>query len=296
MKNILRGYFFRLFKTKSFWVEFIILGALGLLAGVIFLLLSFVIDGGNTLTISRLIIVALNGGYWYKIATSPEIPAILILVFVAVRFRQEVTSGSFRDYIVTGHSRGQIYVSLYLGNLVFAAILRLVFAVMMILPITLCRFEGGFDSAESLNKFFLSAGLGLLAQIVYFTFIYSTCVLLNGNGFVAPMNILIFVGTAVIGVFIYMIPLLANMGSDTDLIVGLSKFIAWLPPTQRAMIGSADFASLASPSALSGIYELSSSIPDQTAYNMTSTIVELLLVGGGSFFGGYGIFVNRDLK
>ena len=324
MKTILRSFFYRTFKTKGFWIQFAVMGLIGVICGVIgYVVVNYAYQEylnaigtdyeytymmvGETINRAAVGLIAINGGVLVGSNSVPHPILCVICILICIRFHNEMSSGSMRNYIVSGYSRKQAYRSLFVGFLVYGALLYASFAISMLLPTFLL--PGGFYGLKDLSavgQYLAIAGLSIVIFLAYYAFSFFLNVLLNGNAFAGPLAILIYLVLALISMTPSLIQLLFlnPLGGATEEemnrfreIVG--NILVFTPYGQTAIVASGNLAFVPGDLIGSILGGGGSSSTDETALilkNVLAIVLENGAIGVGSFFLGQHILAKRDLR
>ena len=315
MNSILKSFFYRTFKTKGFWIQFAILGTIGLLIGIGIVIASngFRISYENAddsmaraydyatytvLNFRDMSLIGINGGMLSASASLPHIPLCVITILFSIRFHAEYSSGSMRNYIVSGYSRQQAYRSLFIGFLVYCAALYAAYAFSMVAVLGVGQLYGGFEGAADVGEYLACIGLSFLCYVAYYAFAYFINTALGGRGFAGPLCLLVYFAFAIVAslttTFFALSQLSIYYEADYDeeavknVANALRIILTFFPSGQGAILGSGH---LSTP-ALTGF----NFNEDFTLMNVIVIILENAGIGVGTFFLGQTIIAHRDLK
>ena len=291
MKSLLRSYFYRLFHSAGFYIQMGVLFGLGLIVALIMMAVGYYDDP----MVNKATFAFLGWTGSGVINGLPWIPLTIFAFAGAINYHREVTSGALRNYIVSGHSRTQIYLGLYIGNLTYYLFLQVAtFLGLGTLGIICAAAPGeGFEPGAFATCFILST----FADIALVTFFYALFSVMKGHGFSGPLGVIIYTGLSMAATIVTLV--LASMfrmqNLSADVLKGYLTASVWIYPVLRDTMAAGSLS--AAPSAelvkmLSGGLEP----VDNTAMNLAAGIILPTLLGAGSFVLGLLKFRKDDFK
>lgn len=291
MKSLLRSYFYRQFHSAGFYVQIGILFGLGLLVSLIMMAVGLYNDTSFDKTYFALLGWTGSG----VINGLPWIPLTLFAFAGAINYHREVSSGALRNYIVSGHSRTQIYIGLYIGNLVHYCFLQVAtFLGLGTLGVILAAAPGeGFDPASFATCLILCT----FVDLALVTFFYALFSIMKGHGFSGPLGVIIYTGLSMAATIITLV--LTSMfrmeNLSADFLKGYLTASVWIYPVLRDTLASGSLNTV--PSAqLVAIISGGLEPVDNTVMNLIAGISLPLILGAGSFVLGLFKFRKDDFK
>ena len=315
MNSILKSFFYRTFKTKGFWIQFAILGTIGLLIGIGIVLAAngFRYNYENAedpmvrtayyaeyqvLNFRDMSLIGINGGLLSASASLPHIPLCVITILFSIRFHAEYSSGSMRNYIVSGYSRQQAYRSLFFGFLVYCAALYAAYAFSMVAVLGIGQLYGGFDGAADVGEYFACIGLSFLCYVAYYAFAYFLNTAMGGRGFAGPLCLMIYVVLAIVAALMTTFFALGQLtiyyesNYDEEAVKNVANALrvifSFFPSGHGTILGSGHLSTAA--------FSAFNFTEDFTLPNVIIIILENAGLGIGTFFLGQAIIAHRDLK
>lgn len=206
-QNLFRLYFFRLKRSRLFWITFGIVAGYGLLSGlgrslVNWVMVSQGLNAGNDW--SSLLLNGLTGAGADFGDTS--LPFMFVLwgpivgSFIAIEFR----NGLISQQIAGGATRKEIYDCGYLGGLAFAFILYAVYFLGLV--IGFAPGLGGFSQSVNVGRFLGMIPSILINLIFFYTFIHFIVFMMKGKGPSVVVPFFIILGTMTLYGMLSIIP------------------------------------------------------------------------------------------
>jgi len=317
MNSILKSFFYRTFKTKGFWIQFAILGTIGLLIGLGIVLAAngFRYNYENAketmdrnayyfeyeyqlLNFRDMSLIGINGGILSASASLPHIPLCVITILFSIRFHAEYSSGSMRNYIVSGYSRQQAYRSLFVGFLVYCAALYAAYAFSMVAVLGIGQLYSGFEGALDVGEYFACIGLSFLCYVAYYAFAYFLNTAMGGRGFAGPLCLMIYFVFAIVTSLttaffaLSQSSILYENDYDEEAVKNVANVLriicTFTPSGQSTILGSGHLSTPAFTGFPFG--------EDFTLMNVIVIVIENAGLGVGTFFLGQTILAHRDLK
>ena len=291
MKTLLRSYFYRQFRSAGFYVQVGILFVLGLIVALIMLAVGFYEDPGYDKTYFALLGWTGTG----LINGLPWIPLTLFAFAGAINYHREVTSGALRNYIVSGHSRTQIYLGLYIGNLVYYFCLQIAtFLGLGLLGVIFAKAPGeSFDPGSFAACFLLCT----FVDIALVTFYYVLFSVMKGHGFSGPLGVIIYTGLSVLSTIVTLVLtfMFRQQSLSGDVLKGYLTASVWIYPVLRDTLASGSLHDAPSAQLVTMISGDLGPV-DNTMMNLAAGIVLPTLLGAGSFVLGLIRFRKADFK
>ncbi|MBO6261479.1 MAG: hypothetical protein J6N95_02600 [Bacilli bacterium] len=300
MGRLLKAFFYKLSKDLAFRIILIIGGGLALFETLIFFglqqLLATETDAFKLVSGQSMLMLSFSPAQNFGLA----IP-LYIIIFVCLEF----SHGTIRNKIIAGHSKFQIYTSLYLSGLILAMMLLLSY-------VTLCTvlgtIFGGFDvNGEALFGITSGSKLSLEYILKY--------ILLGLLVYTSLVAVTVFFATLFrsIGPCIPIIFLLIMGGYYLAVIMGTVIQVAEATALSQQMSGDQEAYQVAKDSletfrkignvlkVLNPLYSLSvadnvDGVSTMDTYTFFAGIGSNLIYAAAFFFGGAAIFKKRDIK
>lgn len=213
MKNLLKSDFYKLKKSKAFYILLAVSAAFALV-------MAFALQGGASMArsgdpdIQNIVRMKSNfGGAWFiGQSLSNGIHALIIAIFVSIFVAGEFNYGTMKNIVSKGFNRVQIYFAKFITSAVAAIIMLVAYmAVGCIAGTIMWGFDpNGIASFGNLITLFLDQALLILAYTAVFVFVAMS---LRSNG-------------ASIGVNICVVMLVATLLQAVSLLFGGSVNLA----------------------------------------------------------------------
>lgn len=291
MRSLMKLYVFRLRHSVSSLVEIIISASIGLIYGVIVGIVA--INTKGTLVKGDYIAKMLVGGDILSLNLQYPVITLIIAIFLTTFLSQDFRNGTFRNMIVRGKSRGEIFASYYLCTIAWSHIIYLLYFAAFSLGMLVGL---GNYSAANLNvmNFLTSLGLNQVLHLFYITFIFFLIFALKAGGFSIPCFILVSMGLYIVSIILIAVPQM-NRGMSSSNQEMLYLVNTFLPYGQGQIIGSMNFSLLyGAPSAGSSV--IYTPTRDFSSINLTVIAGLPLITSVGLYFLGRHIFIKRDMK
>lgn len=291
MKSLLRSYFYRQFHSVGFFVQVGIVFALSLIVG--FALLAFGVFADSMDKASAAMLGWTGNGLLNGI---PWLPLTLFAFSGAMNYRTEVTSGALRNYVVSGHSRKQIFLSLYVGSLFNYYILQIaIFLGLGLIGVLSAPMPGeGFDGGSFAFCFLFCT----LSDFAVFTFFYALFSIMKGHGFSGPLGVIIYSALSMVMslISIVLAVQLRQGNLDANTYKGILSASVWIYPVLRDTLAGGNIKALPGGD-LAGIIGGSIGEPvDCSAMNMAAAIILPTALAAGSFIISLIRFNKSDFK
>lgn len=282
MKELFLAYLFKLRHDITFKVTLIIGGGLALVMTLIYFGLSYLLET-NMINGTQMMIASLSPVQNFGLAVP-----INLITFTVMEFNQ----GGIRNKIIGGHSKGQIYTSIFLNGLVFTFFLMIIY---VLLSFGLGNLFGWFfnmshEGAEVIQtsyadyyilKMIILAAL-CYVSIVSFTIFFAT--LFRNIGPAIPVIIIGLLACYLAGTIISMV------GAENQTALWVGRIIDPL-----YCIGASETVDGGTAVVIDGI-TLASSAVTVTTETFVSGIISNLAYTALFFTGGILIFSKRDIK
>ena len=306
MQRLMKLYFYRLFRSKSFYVFMAICGAVGIVMGLIVGGLGTAInqgadldaDGGivSAVTFNKAMLGLFSGGLSAVSSQMTSMnsgvygfPTMMIIYAMVTFYGSEIRYGTLRNMVVSGCSRKTIYTSYAVGNFFYAQLLGVSYTVLYTLVILIFRLPVHAIGAE---KVLMVIGMSTLFNIMLYAVTNFLMNVLKGSPGTVPLLIGIHLVCALLPM---MIPVVLAMGDVTEGMTDFwSKLLMLFPTCHITLVATGDLSTSALNMTLMGIFVQSSK--DYTAYNLSVILIEELVLILGCFFGGWALSEKSDLK
>lgn len=285
MKELFISYLYRLRRDLAFRITLIIGGGLALILALVYLGLSFIVEA-NIISGQMMLISSLSPSSNFGLA----IPLNLITFTV-----MEFNNGIIRNKVISGHSKKQIYLSLFLNGLVFTFSLMALYAALCYglgsllglikigeeIPPELAALSGSYADFYFL-KLIVSA-IFIYIAITAFTIFIAT--LFRGIGPSIPVVLVVIVLGATIGA------LIASFAADQEGVIWAVRVIDPYYP-----LGATEFEVVGQyfDPTTGNLVDIHAT----TIYNETfvSGIISNLTYTALFTVGGLLLFTHRDIK
>ncbi len=319
MSRLLKAFFYRMSKDLAFRITLIVGCSIALILSVVLLVADLMLNMEDIklLTGHGMLTMSLNPAQNYGIA----IP-INIAIFVGLEF----TQGTIRNKIIAGHSKFEIYASLYISGLILGA--ALLFAYVGFLTI-FGTIAGGFDVNVVT---FLGTGFGavtveyivrfvVLALLVYTTLISFSVFIATVFRSLGPSIPLVIVAVYGLYFIAMIVSTIVNVNKeimngyeealamaqgygDADAIAEAAKEVADFKPTNDTVQAIGNVFKCLNPlyglSATDSVIvyegEKAKAIATMDDFTFYSGIASNLAYSAAFFFGGACLFKKRDVK
>lgn len=304
MGRLMKSFFYKVSKDTAFRVAFIIGCAFAVIMALIFFGLDAVI---NNVLEGEESIKMFTGQSMLVMSMLPAqdfalVIPIIVICFIGLEFSQ----GTIRNKVIAGHSKFQIYASLYLSGLLLYFMLMIPH---ILICVTLGSIFGGFDPngsvfgiGSSLNGtispiFVLQyVVLGLLAYTSIVSCIVFFVALFRSIGPCIPIAIILLIGC-------YLAATIVNNALSITEALAISASVSG----DQTMIENAE-RSLETAKVIANVTKVIDPIASMTmttdvdgvstidTFSFFAGVGSNLIYAAGFFFGGAAIFKKRDLK
>lgn len=296
MKKIARLFVYRKVRGVASYIELGVVASIGLIFGII---LSIVAKHSEIVTVKDVLSV-LNGSDVVSNAIFFPMIGYIIGIFANVFIGIDFRNGTFRNMIISGYTRKEIYLSYYFISLIWSQIVSICYLAFYFIGASF-GIGNYVDTGLDVGNFLSSIGLFSLVQLAVFTFIFFVIFKFKSGGFTIPFILIVYFVMFMIPTILSVVLTVQassspeNITSETVEAFAIPNLFTYTG--QISLIGQGNFSILGSTAGLpKEIAALIKPTRDWTVPIVSSIMGTNLLVIFGFFWWGISSFNKLDIK